>query len=175
MPKAPRITPKNIRDVAKFVSEFLKMKGIPHAATGNINVAGYSSPKMEYEIDFLVPGRALNDIQELGSTQSVSNLSGLKGATVSVYNVPVNFLFIPKYMPESTLTEGGEIYEVPVLSPEALILLKMHMPNPKSQSDVIEMIRSGRVNLDKLFEFVGDHDESMYDHLQVALELSRQK
>jgi len=80
--------------------------------------------------------------------------------------VDVDFIFMPDEMPEETLEGGPNIEGIPVLRPEALMLMKMHAPRAKDHADVIEMIKAGIVDLGAVKKYFKRHDPSMLDDLE---------
>jgi len=165
-----KMVPEGVKSAAKQVSEFLESRGIPHAVIGGMAVSAYSPPRMTEDVDFLVPDSALSDIQEMGETSPLAD--AVDGVTLTVGGVTVDFIFMPGDMPEETLEGGPRIEGVPVLRPEALFLMKMHAPRAKDHADVIEMIKSGHVDLDGVRKYVKKHDPSMLDDFESNVALA---
>jgi len=159
-----KMVPEGVKGAARHVSDFLESRGVPHAVIGGMAVSAYSPPRMTEDVDFLVPESALSIIQEMGPTSALAE--SVDGVTLQVGDVTVDFIFMPEDMPEETLEGGPKIDGIPVLRPEALMLMKMHAPRIKDNADVIEMIKAGLIDMDRLRKYVERHDPSMLDDLE---------
>lgn len=159
-----KMVPEGIKSTARQVSEYLTSQGITHAVIGGMAVSAYSPPRMTEDVDFLVPESALSVIQELGDTSPLAE--SVDGVTIDINDVVVDFIFMPDDMPEETLQDGPKIEGIPVLRPEALMLMKMYAPRVKDNADVIAMIKAGLIDMDKLRKYIKRHDPSMLDDLE---------
>lgn len=159
-----KMVPEGVKSAARQVSEHLDSLGIPHAVIGGMAVSAYSPPRMTEDVDFLVPDSALSAIQEMGETSALAE--SVDGVTLDVGGVVVDFIFMPHDMPEETLEGGPKVDGIPVLRPEALVLMKMHAPRAKDHADVIEMIKAGLIDMVALRKYVRKHDPSMLDDLE---------
>jgi hypothetical protein len=159
------MVPEHVKSAAKQVSEFLTKKGIAHAVIGGMAVSAFSPPRMTEDVDFLVPESALDTIRELGEVTPLS--PPVDGVTVKMGDgeeaVDVDFVFMPEDMPEETLEGGTTIDGIPVLRPEALLLMKMHAPRAKDHADVIEMLKGDLVDRKAVRAYIKKHDPSMLD------------
>jgi len=159
-----KMVPEDVKGAARQVSEFLESHGVPHAVIGGMAVSAYSPPRMTQDVDFLVPESALSTIQEMGETSPLAE--SVDGVTLDVGGITVDFIFMPEDMPEETLEGGPKIEGIPVLRPEALMLMKMHAPRVKDNADVIEMIKAGLIDVGRLRKYVERNDPSMLDDLE---------
>lgn len=159
-----QMVPGNVKETAKYVSEFLNSNGVPHAVIGGMAVSAYSPPRMTQDVDFLVPENSLNVIRKLGKVSPLAE--SVDGVTVTVNEIAVDFIFAPEDMPEETLTSGPKIDGISVLRPEALVLMKMHASRTKDHADVIEMLKSGLIDVKNLKNYVKKYDPSMLDDLE---------
>lgn len=159
-----KMVPEGVRKTAQQVSKFLDSHGVTHAVIGGIAVSAYSPPHMTSDVDFLVPESALFVIQEMGKTVPLAG--PVDGVSIFVGDVVVDFIFMPDDMPEETLEGGPKVDGVPILRPEALLLMKMYAPRAKDHADVIEMIKANLIDLDAVREYVKRNDPSMLDDLE---------
>ena len=166
-----KMVPEGIKSTARQVSEYLTSQGIIHAVIGGMAVSAYSPPRMTEDVDFLVPESALSVIQELGDTSPLAE--SVDGVTVDINDVVVDFIFMPDDMPEETLQDGPKIEGIPVLRPEALMLMKMYAPRVKDNADVIAMIKAGLIDMDKLRKYIKRHDPSMLDDLESNIMMAK--
>lgn len=158
------MVPATVKEVAKEVSAHLTSKGVPHAVIGGMAVSTYSPPRMTKDVDFLVPSSALEAIRELGDTTPLAD--SVDGVTVNVREIDVDFIFMPEDMPEETLSGGPTVDGIPVLRPEALVLMKMHAPRAKDHADVIEMIKAGVIDIDQVRRYIKKHDRDMLEDFE---------
>lgn len=158
------MVPATVKEVAKEVSDHLTSKGVPHAVIGGMAVSTYSPPRMTKDVDFLVPSSALEAIRELGDATPLAD--SVDGVTVNVREIDVDFIFMPEDMPEETLSGGPTVDGIPVLRPEALVLMKMHAPRAKDHADVIEMIKAGVIDIDQVRRYIKKHDRDMLEDFE---------
>lgn len=158
------MVPASVKEVAAEVSKHLTFKGVSHAVIGGMAVSAYSPPRMTKDVDFLVPSSGLEAIRELGDTTPLAD--SVDGVTVNVKGIDVDFIFMPDGMPEETLSDGPSIDGIPVLRSEALVLMKMNAPRAKDHADVIEMIKAGVLDLDRVRKYIKKHDPDMLEDFE---------
>lgn len=157
----------DLMTVAKKVSDHLEQNGVSHAIIGGLAVGAYSPPRTTQDVDFMVPNSALNTIQELGDTSPLSMWAGYEGVSVNVDGIDIDFVFLGG-LPESILTDGPKIQGVHVISPEGLILMKLHAGRAKDVADVTEILKAEKVDVDKIKDFLGEHDSMLLEDFESA-------
>lgn len=159
------MVPEAIQKVAKSVSRFLQKRGVPHAVAGGMAVGAYSDSRMTKDVDIVVPADAEAVVQELADLPAVASevtrqtLHGQGGIaidllTVTVRGVPIDFLVMPPEFPEDLLDGSPEVDGLPVLKPAALVFMKLTAARTKDTADVVEMLKSGRVDKDEVAEYL---------------------
>ena len=158
------MVPASVKEVALKVSKHLKERNVPHAVIGGMAVSAYSPPRMTKDVDFLVPSSALDAIRELGDAKPLAD--SVDGMTVPVDDIDVDFIFMPPGMPKEALSDGPSVDGIPVLRPEALVLMKMNAPRAKDHADVIEMIKAGVLDLDKVRAYIKKHEPDVLEDFE---------
>lgn len=137
------MVPDPVKAVAKKVSALLKAKGVKHALIGGMGVSAYSPPRTTADVDFLIPEGDSGIAYELGEDPTPVSGMHLQGLSVNVDGVDVDLMFLPEDLPEEILGSGPTVDGMPVLPPEAMVLLKMKAGRAKDVGDVVEMIKAG--------------------------------
>jgi len=157
------MVPENIQKVAGLISRFLKKRGIPHAVAGGMAVGAYSDARMTKDVDIVVPAEAESVIAEIaervGGEISRQVLQGQGGIsidllTVVVRKVPVDFLLMPSEFPDDLLDNSPEVDGLPVLKPAALVFMKLMAARTKDMADIVEMLKSGRIDKDEVVDYL---------------------
>lgn len=162
--------PESLKTVAKNVSAVLKEKGILHALVGGIAAGVYSNPRTTGDIDFIIPSSAESELQEFGDVSPLS--STVPGVTVDVNGVEVDFIFAPSYMPNSAYSSGAKFEGIPVLGPEAFILMKLLAGRIKDTGDIIEILKAGKVDHDKIKKYIKNHSPEELKDFESLIDLS---
>jgi hypothetical protein len=160
----------DIQTVAKKVSDFLKEKGHKCALIGGMAVGSYARPRSTADVDLLVPDEAKDAIEELGEMRPLALHAGYSGVTVTVDDIPVDFIFLGD-LPAEVLN-GPVVGGVRVVAPEALILLKLHTGRLKDISDVAEIVKAGMIDLKKVRKFLKKIDDNVLDDFDSAVMLA---
>jgi hypothetical protein len=137
------MVPDPVKAAAKKVSAFLKAKGVKHALIGGMGVSAYSPPRTTADVDFLIPEADSGVAYELGEDPTPVSGMHLQGLSVNVDGIDVDLMFLPEDLPDAVLGSGPTIDGMPVLPPEAMVLLKMKAGRAKDVGDVVEMLKAG--------------------------------
>lgn len=135
------MVPASIRDVAKKMSGELAKRGIPHAVIGGMAVSAFSPPRTTNDVDFLISESDAGVAEEFGETTPVSG-NHLQGVSVEVDGHPIDLMFLPDDLPGEVLSSGPKVDGIPVLSAQALVLLKMKAARTKDVGDVVEILKA---------------------------------
>jgi len=157
--------PGEIQDVARSVSEFLESRGVPHALAGGMAVGAYSSGRMTTDVDFVIPADDASIVSEFGEPHPFrAHGGGLDGLTVNVGGTDVDFLLMED-LPDDLLEGGPIVGGIRVLRPEAVFLMKLRAGREKDTTDVVNMLKSGMVDLKSVRKYVKRHAPDMVDDL----------
>ena len=163
--------PGEIQDVARSVSEFLESRGIPHALAGGMAVGAYSTGRMTNDVDFVIPYDEVSRetwesvVSEFGEPRPFrAHGGGLDGLTVNVGGTDVDFLLMVDF-PDDLLEGGPIVGGIRVLRPEAVFLMKLRAGREKDVTDVVNMLKSGLVDLKSVRRYVKRHAPDMVDDL----------
>lgn len=147
------LVPPGVRDVAKKMAGELSSRGIPYAVIGGVAVSAYSPPRTTQDVDFLIPEAHASVAEEFGETTPVSGMH-LQGVSVKVDGHDVDLMFLPDDLPEAILSAGPTVDGIRVLAPEALIALKLKAGRTKDSGDVVEMVKHGLVDRERVKKFL---------------------
>ncbi len=143
------MAPRKVLTVARRVSKILGEKQIPHALAGGLALGFHGFNRMTRDVDFVISKSHLATVEkEFGPTAPLSG--HLRGATVTVDGVAVDFLFAAKTVRQDDLTSPEHHAGLPVIRVDPLVAMKMGAGRSKDTIDVIEILKLGKVSVEEV-------------------------
>lgn len=132
---AGAVAPKVLLDAVQ-TSQRLTELGVPHALIGGLAVGVHGHPRATRDADFLVGKEAFESTSPLIIYRD--ELKDLvEFGVIDLLAVPPDFPWLAEALVSSA---PGE---VPVISVEALILLKLYADRPQDRADVTALLEAG--------------------------------
>lgn len=138
--------PPDVLAVAKKVSAQLTAKGVKHAIAGGMAVSFYGFVRMTQDVDVLLSSGDRAVVDEFGDSTALSGY--LKGLSVIVDGVEVDFLFAAKAVKVGDITSVVRFADLPVVKVEPLIVMKLGAGRTKDTADIVELVKAGNVPVD---------------------------
>jgi hypothetical protein len=142
------VVSERILSRAVEVSRRLTTAGVPHALIGGLAVGLYASPRHTKDVDFLVGAEAFGKMKPLlVYREELADLVAI--GFVDLLALPDGHLHMVE---DLRVPQAGEI---PVVSAEALVLLKLLAWRPQDRADIAALIRAG-VDPDSVISYLQD-------------------
>ena len=150
LPKFSRlegVVSDRVLDAARAASRALTKAGIPHALIGGIAVGAYGYMRATKDVDFVVG--------ENGFVHHGPIVTFAPGVPINIGGVPVDILSDDGVdeQTEEPVFDG----DVPFVSIEALVYLKLVAFRRRDQEDVVELLKAG-IDEDVVREYLEDGD-----------------
>jgi hypothetical protein len=128
----------DISAAARIASASLRTHGVRHALCGGLAVGAYGHVRATKAVDFLVGPEAF-----IGAPDGLVQFA--RGVPFRIGSVPTDAVPIPKELPGllAALEAPDVVDGLPIVSPEALICVKLVAHRRKDQLDVIELLKAG--------------------------------
>ena len=135
----------DIARAARTASESLRKHGVRHALCGGLAVGAYGHVRATKDVDFLVGPEAF-----VGDPDGLVEFA--PGVPFRIGSIPTDSVPIPKDLPGllSALESPDDLDGIPIISPEALVCMKLVAHRRKDQLDVIELLKAGATTLPKV-------------------------
>lgn len=137
--------PPKVREVAEKQTRELAREGIAHALIGGLAVGEHGYPRATTDVDFIISADDFPKI--VGASLAV-------GLTKKVSGVRVDFITVE---PEEPFLEDA-IHDArgspPIIPAGALVYLKLKAGRRRDQSDVVEMVKRGGVNVEQVRRYL---------------------
>lgn len=143
-----RNLPPKVLDVAHKIHEQLEQLGVPHVLVGGIAVGAYARNRTTEDVDVLI---RREDVAKLPKGEA---LGLIEGFSVKVDGLPVDFIVATKPYLKQAVGNPTVIDGIPLLSPEALVAMKLQAGRTKDMADVVEILKSGKVDVQKARDFL---------------------
>lgn len=158
------VNPKILR-VAREMSKKLTFQGIQHALIGGLAVNARGYARATSDVDFL--------IAEV-SRQAVAgnDLGGeVEGKTVKVSGVQVDFLFPKRGQSflNREVSRAEMIREIPTITTDVLIYLKLLASRARDQGDVVELLKLGKVDVAAAKSLLQKHRPDLVDDFEAMV------
>lgn len=156
--RALAFLPEDVATAAREASAAFTKAGVKHALCGGIAVSCYADPRATKDVvDFLVGEDAF---EHHGLIVSLKPGLPLRVGAIPVDTVP---LFPKLGALEPALVEATRVDGIPVVSPEALVAMKLVAGRLRDQADVQALLASGAVDIEKCRALIG---ERFGEHLE---------
>lgn len=140
--RALAFLPADVGVAVREASAALAKAGVRHALCGGVAVSCYAEPRATKDVDFLVGEEAF---EHHGLLVTLKAGIPLRVASVPIDTVPL----VPKLAGlEASLVESPRADGIPVVSPEALVVMKVVAGRLRDQGDVQALLESGAVDVD---------------------------
>jgi hypothetical protein len=147
------VAPEILR-AAETASRKLREAGIPHALAGGLAVGAHGYPRTTDDVDFLVGDEAFEKHAE--------GLVTLKLPLIAVGSVRVDFVSLDDNQQERDEAREAVDHppfsqEVPVVPLPVLIYMKLKAGRQKDIADVVELLKSGRIEIHIIDRYLREH------------------
>lgn len=151
-------SPERIEKAAREFSQKLTDLGIPHALIGGLAASAWSEPRATKDVDFLVPTDARAAI---GGTMLGGDVYGV---TLKHGKTRIDLLFPEKHEDflEDAIAMAPIIEGMKVLSPEAIVYMKIDTGRAKDLNDIIAIIQAGG-NQNRMRKYLEAHAPDLVD------------
>lgn len=128
----------DISKAARTASDSLRRHGVRHALCGGLAVGAYGHIRATKDVDFLVGPEAF-----VGDPDGLVEFA--PGVPFRIGTIPTDSVPVPKELPGllAVLDAPGDLDGIPIVSPEALICMKVVAHRRRDQLDVIELLKGG--------------------------------
>lgn len=139
----------DISAAARIASASLRTHGVRHALCGGLAVGAYGHVRATKDVDFLVGPEAF-----IGDPDGLVQFA--PGVPFRIGSVPTDAVPVPKELPGliTALDAPDEVDGLPIVSPEALICMKLVAHRRKDQLDVIELLKAGVTSKPKVLRLL---------------------
>lgn len=163
-------SPERIEKAARAFSQKLTELGIPHALIGGLAASTWSEPRATKDVDFLVPAETR---AALGGTMLGGDVYGI---TLKQGTTRIDLLFPESHegFLEDAIAVAPVVEGMRVLSPEALVYMKIDTGRAKDLNDIIAMLQAG-ANQKRIRSYLQEHAPDQvddFDSLALQAELS---
>jgi hypothetical protein len=143
-----------ILHAAETASRKLREAAIPHALAGGLAVGAHGYPRTTDDVDFLVGDEAFE--------KHTGGLVTLKLPLIAVGGVRIDLVSLDDDQQERDQTRAAVehplvTHEIPVVSLPLLIYMKLKAGRQKDVADVVELLKSGRIETEVVDRYLGEH------------------
>lgn len=155
------VAPEVLLDAIE-TSQKLAHLGVPHALIGGLAVGLHGHPRATKDVDFLVGPEAFERTSPfLIYREELKDIARV--GVIDLMAVPPDFPYLSEYL---AVPEGDAI---PLLSVEALVMLKLDAGRPQDIADVQALIDAG-AQPDSLVDYLRQHAPHFVSRLTGLLE-----
>lgn len=135
----------DIARAARTASDSLRRHGVRHALCGGLAVGAYGHVRATKDVDFLVGPEAF-----IGDPEGLVEFA--PGVPFRIGAIPTDSVPVPKDLPGllAALEAPDDLDGMPIISPEALVCMKLVAHRRKDQLDVIELLKAGATTAAKV-------------------------
>ena len=155
------VAPRVIEDAIE-IGELLSRLGIRHTLIGGLAVGLNGFPRATKDVDYLVGSEAFASTTPLLVYRPELS-ERVRLGDIDLLAVPEAFPFL-----ESQLTVA-KVGEVPVMAPEALIVMKLAAHRPQDRADVLHLLNSG-VSPEEVAAFLSEYAPQLLDRFTQLVE-----
>jgi hypothetical protein len=148
-------------------SGVLTSLGVRHAVAGGLAVGAYGYPRATHDVDLLVGNEAFE--RHSGGVVTLK-----PGVPIEIEGVSVDLLttnddegFVEQ------LLERPRSGEVPVVTAETLIYLKLKSPRLKDRADIVELLKAGGLPVESVREYIERHAPNLAARFEECLARAR--
>lgn len=139
--RALAFLPREVGVAVREASAALTRAGVRHALCGGVAVSCYADPRATKDVDFLVGEEAF---VHHGALVTMNPAVPTRVGAVPVDTVPL----VPKLTAlEAGLADAPRSDGIPVVTPEALVAMKLVAGRLRDQADVQQLLASGAVDV----------------------------
>ncbi len=160
------VAPK-IQHALREASANLTNLGIPHAICGGVAVGAYGHVRATKDVDFLSGEEAFVNRGGLASFAP--------GVTFAIDGIATDMVSMPNTDPFKDLTfladELEDPYDfdgMPIVSPEALVAMKLIAYRRNDQDDILKVIEAGATSFNKVRKYLDNHGRADL-HMRLSL------
>lgn len=133
-------------EVARNVSARLSSEGVPHALVGGLAVGAHGWDRATSDIDFLVPRSSMRRLMRLPDVVRFTEL--VDGVRVDYIATEPDEDFLDQAIRDAKGTP-------PVIPLPALVYVKLKTGWRRDQTDIVELVKHGSVNVDEVRRYLG--------------------
>ena len=154
------VAPEVLLDAIE-ASQKLTRLGVPHALIGGLAVGLHGHPRATKVVDFLVDSEAFERTSPLlVYREELKDIARV--GVIDLMAVPPDYPYLSEFL---AVPEGDA---VPLLSVEALVMLKLDAGRPQDIADVLALIAAG-ANPDTLVAYLREHASHLVVRLTTLL------
>lgn len=132
------VVSQEVLDAMRAAHDALEKAGIRHLLVGALAVGAYGYPRASKDVDFLLGDEAFNRHEAGLITLKPGVPVEFKGVTIDTISVFPGCQHLAEALNHPITSDG-----IPVVTPEALIYMKLVSPRRKDAVDIVEMLKSG--------------------------------
>jgi hypothetical protein len=157
---------------AAVASQALREAGVPHALAGGLAVGAHGYPRATEDVNFLVGEEAF--------LKHAGGLATLRVPIIAVGDVRVDYVPIDEPKGEGDqlrqAVESPPVSEqVPIVPLTALVYMKLKAGRLKDITDLVELLKRGRVEPDVLDRYLAEHAPGLVRRWERAKALAAQE
>lgn len=152
-----------ILNAAKAASKMLEKAGIRHALIGGLAVGAYGYVRATKDVDFLVGEEGFEE-------HPGGIVTFAAGVPVEVNGVAIDTLSDDMFDEDDVVD-----IDIPIVSPELLIYLKLKAHRQRDKNDIVELLRGGGVDEDDVREYLRAEAPDMLDRFEALAEIAEEE